>query len=301
MTKPMQDIRKTVLWHNVWMGLAIGFLLTTVLFAGLFGGYYSVWKNEPFSVDTDDTCFEEIATWTYDDGVDPTIHAVVWYNGHHRAVLGNTVTHSPCILKLYDTLRANGYVYPPSSRGRMTVDYSQDLNPSETFDKCLDDCNTNVQQYCNDTYCIPPTETACDCPQGGCDQRECPTTRMGSGYAKGKDIHCGQGVQKPCWQPEAITLCTNCYGNQWETAGGVTTNKQCPVKSMCDNLRLDLWMLDGYPNYASTGGMTASTEGLDGYSNAAPTKAPTHSCAHQCCPEKRRGVRARSGSDASRV
>lgn len=99
----------------------MSFFATTCLFAGLFGGYYSAWKEEA-------ACREEVAEWTYDDEVDPSVHAVVWYQGRHHALVDHTVTNAPCILKLHDTLRARGYVYPATQSRRLSDSVDVDFN-----------------------------------------------------------------------------------------------------------------------------------------------------------------------------
>jgi hypothetical protein len=43
----LQDPRKVARWHNIWLGTTVFFLMTTALFAGLFGGYYSAWSQRP--------------------------------------------------------------------------------------------------------------------------------------------------------------------------------------------------------------------------------------------------------------
>jgi hypothetical protein len=42
----MQDVEVTARWHTIWLGCTVVFFATTVLFSGLFGGYYSAWKNQ---------------------------------------------------------------------------------------------------------------------------------------------------------------------------------------------------------------------------------------------------------------
>jgi hypothetical protein len=41
----LQDPRKTARWHNIYLGTTVAFGLFTALFASLFGGYYTAWKN----------------------------------------------------------------------------------------------------------------------------------------------------------------------------------------------------------------------------------------------------------------
>lgn len=41
----VQDVEVTVRWHNVYLGCAVLFFSSTVLFAGLFGHYYSEWSH----------------------------------------------------------------------------------------------------------------------------------------------------------------------------------------------------------------------------------------------------------------
>jgi len=45
MAAGLQDPRKLAWWHNFYLGTTIFFFITSSLFAGLFGGYYSAWKN----------------------------------------------------------------------------------------------------------------------------------------------------------------------------------------------------------------------------------------------------------------
>jgi len=44
-TSKLQDMVVTIWWHNFYLGTTIVFFFTTVLFAGLFGGYYSAWAH----------------------------------------------------------------------------------------------------------------------------------------------------------------------------------------------------------------------------------------------------------------
>ena len=51
----LQDAQVTAKWHNRWLLLFVLFFLTTCLFAGLFGGYYSAWislKRCPLTYDS---------------------------------------------------------------------------------------------------------------------------------------------------------------------------------------------------------------------------------------------------------
>jgi len=43
----LQDVEVTMRWHDIWLGCAVFFFMTTALFAGLFGGYYSAWSQRP--------------------------------------------------------------------------------------------------------------------------------------------------------------------------------------------------------------------------------------------------------------
>lgn len=43
----VQNVEVTVRWHNRYLGCAVLFFLSTALFAGLFGHYYSEWSHRP--------------------------------------------------------------------------------------------------------------------------------------------------------------------------------------------------------------------------------------------------------------
>lgn len=58
----VQDAEVTARWHNIWLGCAAFFFITTGLFAGLFGGYYSAWSHRP-------PC-DENSRWVYGNGSD---------------------------------------------------------------------------------------------------------------------------------------------------------------------------------------------------------------------------------------
>jgi hypothetical protein len=56
----IQSVEVTVRWHNIWLGCTVFFMLTTILFAGLFGGFYTAWDARP-------PCNEN-AHWIYGTG-----------------------------------------------------------------------------------------------------------------------------------------------------------------------------------------------------------------------------------------
>ena len=41
----LQEVEVTARWHNIWLGSTLFFFVTTALFAGLFGGFYSAWQD----------------------------------------------------------------------------------------------------------------------------------------------------------------------------------------------------------------------------------------------------------------
>ena len=78
MVAKLQDVEATARWHNIWLGCSVFFLMTTGVFAGLFGGYYSAWSHRPPCGDDDHwvhgtmgngTDFDDACHFVGDDGL----------------------------------------------------------------------------------------------------------------------------------------------------------------------------------------------------------------------------------------
>jgi hypothetical protein len=97
----MQDVEVTARWHNIWLGCTVLFFATTVLFSGLFGGYYSAWKNRPpcndgqFWVFGNGTEFDDACHVVTDDGLYAIEGATCptecdkWWHKQHPTIAAN--------------------------------------------------------------------------------------------------------------------------------------------------------------------------------------------------------------------
>lgn len=67
----LQDAERTARWHNIYMIATLVFLATTILFASLFGGYYSAWDHERSS---SPACMKRMGGLSFVEGYDQEAH-----------------------------------------------------------------------------------------------------------------------------------------------------------------------------------------------------------------------------------
>ena len=108
-TTALQNVEVTARWHNIWLGTTVFLLISTALFSGLFGGYFTAYQ-ESKSESAD--CFLEMHSWKHFEMLDPSIHSVALLNGTYYAVPDHTVTTDSCLLKLSKSLQTHNVILP---------------------------------------------------------------------------------------------------------------------------------------------------------------------------------------------
>lgn len=126
----LQDAEVTARWHNIWFGCSVVFFATTALFAGLFGGYYSVWSNRApcdngeywvfgNGTDFDDACHILGADGLYAvEGADCPSECDAWWHKQHPK-------HPTQRRRMHTTQQ-------PSSKYPTAAEYKARENPDNT-------------------------------------------------------------------------------------------------------------------------------------------------------------------------
>ena len=114
----LQDPRATARWHNIWLGTALFFLVSTVTFSGLFGWAFTQWKAE-------ESCHEYSASLVYLPLGNYTLSDTTFLHRdgelHYRK--GAAYDKSSCEGKLVQQLISTGNVLdPPEGNGRRLFD-----------------------------------------------------------------------------------------------------------------------------------------------------------------------------------
>jgi len=119
----LQDPRATARWHNIWLGTALFFLVTTVTFSGLFGWAFTQWKE-------DDACHEYYASLTHlplgNYTLPPT--TLLFHDGEVYFRKGAAYDASSCEGKLVNQLIKKGNVLDVETSGSRRLDDSTYIN-----------------------------------------------------------------------------------------------------------------------------------------------------------------------------
>ena len=101
----LQDPRATARWHNIWLGTALFFLVTTVTFAGVFGWAFTQWKD-------DDACHEYYASLTHIPTMNDSLPTatLLFYDDELHYRKGAAYDESSCEGKLVNQLVVKGNV-----------------------------------------------------------------------------------------------------------------------------------------------------------------------------------------------
>ena len=232
----LQNVEVTARWHNIWLGTTVFFLTSTVLFAGLFGGYFTAYQESK-----NEACFLEMHYWKHFEMLDPSIHSVAFLDGTYYAVPDHTVTEDSCLLKLSRSLQTQNVILPHSTGvGRALQENKCDTCKTRVNEEantaCVQQCtatsatqNTDGKCTCGGGRCKQGAvcTKSCTCDGGDCDQSECPSTAAigcngGRCTQNGQDCACLGGGCYNCTAFDAsadaynLGPCptTNCNGEQ---------------------------------------------------------------------------------------
>jgi hypothetical protein len=107
----LQDPRATARWHNIWLGTALFFLVSTVTFSGLFGWAFTQWKE-------DDTCHEYHANLVHlPPGNFTPMTTLLFHDGEVHFRKGAAYDASSCEGKLVNQLIKKGNVIDMETSG----------------------------------------------------------------------------------------------------------------------------------------------------------------------------------------
>ena len=164
----LQDVEVTARWHNRYLGCAaFFFFVTTALFAGLFGGYYSAYMNRPpcetgeYWVHGTGSDFDDACHIVGDDGLYAIEGAACpsecddWWHKQHpkitataRRLQGGDDVHFAEIYSRMNTVR--GCI---PTQCRITPAKTEYVGCKPTTDtpaeeKCFDTCSTDFDSWC---------------------------------------------------------------------------------------------------------------------------------------------------------
>jgi hypothetical protein len=193
----LQDPRATARWHNIWLGTALFFLVTTVTFAGVFGWAFTQWKE-------DDTCHEYHANLVHlPPGNFTPMTTLLFHDGEVYFRKGAAYDASSCEGKLVNQLIKKGNVLDVETSGgrRLQTDTTTTVAgttftsyPSK-FCKC-NTTHTFKKTYAGGYYTAPSASSGARCYgnvySGSADYPglHCGSTLSGASYT----LYCDEGL-----------------------------------------------------------------------------------------------------------
>lgn len=236
----LQGDEVTARWHNRYLACTVFFFATTALFSGLFGGYYSAWKNRPpcddnqywvhgNGTDFDDACFivEEDGLYAI-EGATCSSECDTWWHARHpqRSTNGRRLDFLKEIFDHHKKARTKSPPPPPSpsppSPSPSPPPPPTSLSPPPTAIEAL--CNSvNPCAACGQTASIliggyyynhndeiEKKKTACAVAfNGTCTQ---PTGYKSIGIPGKPGCYCTENMCKALYKEDKDYTCVNGFG-----------------------------------------------------------------------------------------
>jgi len=161
----LQEVEVTAHWHNIWLGCTLFFFVTTALFAGLFGGFYSAWQN----------LHECTNLKLLNDGLyDESRHCLVYSNSVGIMAMEGGFCPNKCDKRMYDTHMRDTIVTRRLSEDSSLIESCYMLitgipSLSEKLDAWGNE--SNIASYCKTTP-VPTCDSGDENCQIGVQYRE---------------------------------------------------------------------------------------------------------------------------------